>query len=286
MIKSMTGFGRGSGGRGSNKVDVEIRSVNSRFLELKFRGVTIDPTIEQKIRALLEKTIQRGNVQVRIELNVSQGNQKLSFNKDRFELIQDVMKKIHVSYGQRMSLSDVISTHDLLKAEEPDSIDQNVIIKAVEHALNQLNEMREKEGKQIQDDLLKRIKNLQKSIDSAELISGNFKSEKQAQLQEKISDLLNGDFLDESRLVQEVAYLADRADVTEEIVRCRSHFDQLYSYLEREDPVGKRINFLIQEIGREINTIGSKSPQTDVTKHVVEMKDELEKIREQAQNIL
>jgi len=286
MIKSMTGFGRGSGGRGSNKVDVEIRSVNSRFLELKFRGVTIDPTIEQKIRALLEKTIQRGNAQVRIELNVSQGNQKLSFNKDRFELIQDVMKKIHVSYGQRMSLSDVISTHDLLKAEEPDSIDQNVIIKAVEHALNQLNEMREKEGKQIQDDIVKRIKNLQKSIDSVELISGNFKSEKQAQLQEKISDLLNGDFLDESRLVQEVAYLADRADVTEEIVRCRSHFDQLYSYLEREDPVGKRINFLIQEIGREINTIGSKSPQTDVTKHVVEMKDELEKIREQAQNIL
>ena len=185
-----------------------------------------------------------------------------------------------------MSLSDVISTHDLLKAEEPDSIDQNVIIKAVEHALNQLNEMREKEGKQIQDDIVKRIKNLQKSIDSVELISGNFKSEKQAQLQEKISDLLNGDFLDESRLVQEVAYLADRADVTEEIVRCRSHFDQLYSYLEREDPVGKRINFLIQEIGREINTIGSKSPQTDVTKHVVEMKDELEKIREQAQNIL
>jgi len=286
MIKSMTGFGRGSGGRGSNKVDVEIRSVNSRFLEMKFRGVTIDPTIEQKIRALLEKTIQRGNAQVRIELNVSQGNQKLSFNKDRFELIQDVMKKIHVSYGQRMSLSDVISTHDLLKAEEPDSIDQNVIIKAVEHALNQLNEMREKEGKQIQDDIVKRIKNLQKSIDSVELISGNFKSEKQAQLQEKISDLLNGDFLDESRLVQEVAYLADRADVTEEIVRCRSHFDQLYSYLEREDPVGKRINFLIQEIGREINTIGSKSPQTDVTKHVVEMKDELEKIREQAQNIL
>ena len=286
MIKSMTGFGRGSGGRGSNKVDVEIRSVNSRFLELKFRGVTIDPTIEQKIRALLEKTIQRGNAQVRIELNVSQGNQKLSFNKDRFELIQDVMKKIHVSYGQRMSLSDVISTHDLLKAEEPDSIDQNVIIKAVEHALNQLNEMREKEGKQIQDDIVKRIKNLQKSIDSVELISGNFKSEKQAQLQEKISDLLNGDFLDESRLVQEVAYLADRADVTEEIVRCRSHFDQLYSYLEREDPVGKRINFLIQEIGREINTIGSKSPQTDVTKHVVEMKDELEKIREQVQNIL
>ena len=282
----MTGFGRGSGGRGPNKIDVEIRSVNSRFLEMKFRGFSLDPATEQKIRALLEKSIQRGNAQVRVELNVSQDNQKLSFNKDRFEMIQDVVKKIHVSYGQRMSLSDIISTHDLLKADEPDSINQSVIIKAVEHALNQLNEMREKEGKQIQDDILKRIKNLQNAIDSAEHISGNFKSEKQAQLQEKISELLNGESLDESRLIQEVAYLADRADVTEEIVRCRSHFDQLHTYLDREDPVGKRINFLIQEIGREINTIGSKSPQTDVTKHVVEMKGELEKIREQAQNIL
>ena len=282
----MTGFGRGSAGRGPNKIDVEIRSVNSRFLEMKFRGFTLDPATEQKIRALLEKSIQRGNAQVRVELNVSQDNQKLSFNKDRFEIIQDVIKKIHVSYGQRMSLSDIISTHDLLKADEPDSINQSVIIKAVEHALNQLNEMREKEGKQIQDDILKRIKNLQNAIDSAEHISGNFKSEKQSQLQEKISELLNGESLDESRLIQEVAYLADRADVTEEIVRCRSHFDQLHSYLDREDPVGKRINFLIQEIGREINTIGSKSPQTDVTKHVVEMKGELEKIREQAQNIL
>ena len=282
----MTGFGRGSAGRGLNKIDVEIRSVNSRFLEMKFRGFSLDPATEQKIRALLEKSIQRGNAQVRVELNVSQDNQKLSFNKDRFEMIQDVVKKIHVSYGQRMSLSDIISTHDLLKADEPDSINQSVIIKAVEHALNQLNEMREKEGKQIQDDILKRIKNLQNAIDSAEHISGNFKSEKQAQLQEKISELLNEESLDESRLIQEVAYLADRADVTEEIVRCRSHFDQLHSYLDREDPVGKRINFLIQEIGREINTIGSKSPQTDVTKHVVEMKGELEKIREQAQNIL
>ena len=156
----MTGFGRGSAGRGLNKIDVEIRSVNSRFLEMKFRGFSLDPATEQKIRALLEKSIQRGNAQVRVELNVSQDNQKLSFNKDRFEMIQDVVKKIHVSYGQRMSLSDIISTHDLLKADEPDSINQSVIIKAVEHALNQLNEMREKEGKQIQDDILKRIKNI------------------------------------------------------------------------------------------------------------------------------
>jgi len=114
----------------------------------------------------------------------------------------------------------------------------------------------------------------------------DFTDERQAVLREKISKLLEGEILDESRLIQEVAYLADRADITEEIVRCRSHFKQLEDYINEDGPVGKRINFLIQEIGREVNTIGAKSPQTEITGHVVEMKDQLEKIREQAQNIL
>ena len=97
---------------------------------------------------------------------------------------------------------------------------------------------------------------------------------------------MKGEQIDETRLIQEVAYYADRADITEEIVRCKSHFEQLVSYLEFEEPVGKRGSFLLQEVGREINTIGSKSPQTDVTLEVVEMKGEIEKVREQAQNIL
>jgi uncharacterized protein (TIGR00255 family) len=117
-------------------------------------------------------------------------------------------------------------------------------------------------------------------------ISSRYSSERQTQMREKVSELLKGEEIDETRLIQEVAFLAERADVTEEIVRCKSHFTQLSSYLNQGEPVGKRINFLIQEIGREVNTIGSKSPQTDVTNHVIEMKGELEKIREQVQNIL
>ena len=282
----MTGFGRGSAGKGPNKIDVEIRTVNSRFLETKIRGFNLDPILEIKVRNTLETFLQRGNVQVRFELKSGQDSQKLSFNRKRFEILQDVIKKIHVDYGQRMNLSDIISTNDLLSADEPENLKPGIILKAVELALNQVNEMREKEGHQIQTDILNRVELLQTRIDEVGEISGKFSLEKQAQMREKISELLDGEALDETRLIQEVAYLAERADVTEEIVRCKSHFTQLSSYMNQEEPVGKRINFLIQEIGREVNTIGSKSPQPAVTNHVIEIKGELEKIREQVQNIL
>ncbi|HIF82532.1 MAG TPA: YicC family protein [Candidatus Marinimicrobia bacterium] len=286
MIKSMTGFGRGSAGKGPNKIDVEIRTVNSRFLETKIRGFNLDPILEIKVRNTLETSLQRGNVQVRFELKSGQDSQKLSFNRKRFEILQDVVKKIHVDYGQRMNLSDIISTNDLLSADEPENLKPGIILKAVELALNQVNEMREKEGHQIQTDILNRMELLQTRIDEVGEISGKFSLEKQAQMREKISELLDGEALDETRLIQEVAFLSERADVTEEIVRCKSHFTQLSSYMNQEEPVGKRINFLIQEIGREVNTIGSKSPQPAVTNHVIEIKGELEKIREQVQNIL
>ena len=282
----MTGFGRGSAGKGPNKIDVEIRTVNSRFLETKIRGFNLDPILEIKVRNTLETSLQRGNVQVRFELKSGQDSQKLSFNRKRFEVLQDVIKKIHVDYGQRMNLSEIVSTNDLLSADEPENLKPGIILKAVELALNQVNEMREKEGHQIQTDILNRVELLQTRIDEVGEISGKFSLEKQVQMREKISELLDGEALDETRLIQEVAFLAERADVTEEIVRCKSHFTQLSSYMNQEEPVGKRINFLIQEIGREVNTIGSKSPQPAVTNHVIEIKGELEKIREQVQNIL
>jgi uncharacterized protein (TIGR00255 family) len=286
MIKSMTGFGRGSAGKDPNKIDVEIRTVNSRFLETKIRGFNLDPILEIKVRNTLETSLQRGNVQVRFELKSGQDSQKLSFNRKRFEVLQDVIKKIHVDYGQRMNLSEIVSTNDLLSADEPENLKPGIILKAVELALNQVNEMREKEGHQIQTDILNRMELLQTRIDEVGEISGKFSLEKQVQMREKISELLDGEALDETRLIQEVAFLSERADVTEEIVRCKSHFTQLSSYMNQEEPVGKRINFLIQEIGREVNTIGSKSPQPAVTNHVIEIKGELEKIREQVQNIL
>ena len=286
MIKSMTGFGRASYGRSQSKIDVEIRTVNSRYLEIKFRGVLLDPNVEQEIKKIIEKSVQRGNVHVRIELSKNFNSQKINFNKERFETIQEILKNIHVLYGQRLNLSDIISTQDLLKVDEEENLNKNSIIQAVKSALNQLYEMREEEGKQIHNDILNRINILKTKLDNTDNISSKYKSEKQDSLKAKVSELIDNEQIDEARLIQEVAYYCEKSDITEEIVRCKSHFNQLVNYIEFEEPVGKRINFLIQEIGREINTIGSKSPQTDVTLDVVEMKSEIEKIREQAQNIL
>ena len=286
MIKSMTGFGRGSAGQDQNKIEIEIRTVNSRFLDMKIRGLNIDPNTEEKVRAQISGSLKRGNVQVRIEAVGNQDTSVLRFNRERYEIIQNILNDIHVEYGQRLGLSDLITTNDLLIASEPACVKPDFVFKAVEKSLKQLNGMRLREGQLIRDDILSRIKLLQKTIDAISDCSADYSEERQSVLRDKISNILEGEALDESRLLQEIVYLTERADITEEIVRCRIHFSQLKDYLSKVDPVGKRINFLIQEIGREVNTIGAKSPKTEITQNVVEMKDQLEKIREQAQNIL
>ena len=286
MIKSMTGFGRSEAGSDVNKIEVEIKSVNSRFLEIKFRGYILEPILEKQIYTVLDKMLKRGNIQVRIDFNKLSQTNKIMFNKERFEVIQNVLKEIQVGYGQRINLSDIITTQDLLKSNDSSDFDNADILDAVKNALVQLNQMREKEGQLIYLDLTKRISNLKLIIDKSEKLAKIFSSEKELLLRKKIKELLLNESLDESRLIQEVAYIADRADITEELVRCRSHFEQLDAYMDDSEPVGKKINFLIQEIGREVNTIGSKSPQTEVTKNVIELKAELEKIREQIQNVL
>ena len=285
MIKSMTGYGVGIAGRGKNKVSISIRSVNSRFLEINFRGLHLDPEIETEIIKLVEPILKRGNIQIRSENNKSQDQNQITFNKKRFETIKEILKNIHVIYGQRLNLSDIISTNDLLFSEEV-LFNSNNILKAITDALGHLVKMREKEGKNIYDDILNRLDFLNKSLDEIEKISILYQNEKRTQLEKKVSELLDDDKPDSSRLIQEVAYYTERSEINEEIVRSRSHINQIGIFIQEIDPVGKKINFLLQEIGREVNTIGSKSPQTSVTIKVVEMKSELEKIREQAQNIL
>ena len=282
----MTGFGRGNAGRGKNRIDVEIRAINSRYLDTKFRGIQLDFQLEQEIKKIIEKEIQRGSVYVHVELTNDLDSRKFTFDKDRFESLRDIIKSVYVSYGQRLSLSDVVTTNDLLKTENTPLIDSKVVIKAIGNAIVQLKEMRAKEGEVILDDINGRVKFLEEALNQVEDISGKYNSEKQLILKNKISDLINDEKLDDSRLMQEVAYYVERSDITEEIVRSKSHIHQIKKYLEMQEPVGKRLNFLLQEVVREINTIGSKSPQTEITFQVVEMKSELEKMREQLQNLL
>ena len=282
----MTGFGRGNAGRGKKRIDVEIRAINSRYLDTKFRGIQLDFQLEQDIKKIIEKEIQRGSVYVRVELINDLDSRKFTFDKDRFESLRDIIKSVYVSYGQRLSLSDVVTTNDLLKTENTPLIDSKVVIKAISNAIVQLKEMRAKEGEVILNDINGRVKFLEEALNQIEDVSRRYNSEKQSILKNKISDLINDEKLEDSRLMQEVAYYVERSDITEEIVRSKSHIQQIKKYLEMQEPVGKRLNFLLQEVVREVNTIGSKSPQTDITLQVVEMKGELEKMREQLQNLL
>ena len=282
----MTGFGRGNAGSDKNRIDVEIRAINSRYLDTKFRGVQLDFQLEQQIKKIIEKEIKRGSVFIHIDLANDLDSQKYTFDKDRFESLRDIIKSVYVSYGQRLSLSDVVTTNDLLKTEKTTLINSEVAIQAISNAVFQLKEMRAKEGKAIYDDIIGRVKFLEGALNKVENVCGKYSSEKQLLLKSRISDLINDEKLDESRLLQEVAYYIERSDITEEIVRIKSHIKQIKKYLEMQEPVGKRLNFLLQEIVREVNTIGSKSPQTEITLQVVEMKSELEKMREQLQNLL
>ena len=149
----MTGFGRGNAGRGKNRIDVEIRAINSRYLDTKFRGIQLDFQLEQEIKKIIEKEIQRGSVYVHVELTNDLDSRKFTFDKDRFESLRDIIKSVYVSYGQRLSLSDVVTTNDLLKTENTPLIDSKVVIKAICNAIIQLKEMRVKEGEVILDDL-------------------------------------------------------------------------------------------------------------------------------------
>ena len=282
----MTGFGRGNAGHDNNRIEVEIRAINSRYLDTKFRGVQLDFQLEQEIKKIIEKEIQRGSVFIHVDLANDLDSPKYTFDKDRFESLRNIIKSVYVSYGQRLSLSDVVTTNDLLKTEKTPLINSEVAIKAISNAVVQLKEMRAKEGKAIYDDIIGRVKFFEVALNKVENVSGKYSSEKQLLLKNKISDLINDEKLDESRLLQEVAYYVERSDVTEEIVRSKSHIQQIKKYLKMEEPVGKRLNFLLQEIVREVNTIGSKSPQTEITLQVVEMKSEIEKMREQLQNLL
>ena len=274
MIKSMTGFGVSAISTGSDRYNIEIRSVNARFLDIKFKGIQLDLLIEDEIRKLIKNKLHRGTIYIRIDSDLNNKN-KIIFDKEKYELIKTILRDINVKYGQPLNISDIISSNDLLKLNEPKTPDKKVIIKNVELALKQLDEMRKNEGSKILKDTMSRMNQITRTMGLLTEKVNSYKVEKYNILRSKIEELLAGQDVDESRLIQEVAYFSEKMDITEEIIRCNSHFTQLFSYLEVNEPVGKRINFLLQEIGREINTIGSKSSQTDVIIDIVEIKDEL-----------
>jgi uncharacterized protein (TIGR00255 family) len=282
----MTGFGRGTAGNGANKLNANIKAVNGRFLDIKIRGIDIDPASEKKIRDIISEKLIRGTIHINLELEGGGKNQSLSFNKERFEAIEAILLNIQKEYGRHLDMGDLVSINDLFTHVDGESLGSNQLIEAVNDACNEVIEMRKSEGQKLKKDFELRLSNLREVLGLVEKELPEEFQKREDRFKSRIVELLNGAQVDENRIAQEIAMIAEKADVTEETVRLQSHYEQFNSLLNEDQPTGKKLNFLMQEIGREINTIGSKSSSEKIVNHVITMKDEAEKMREQVQNIL
>ena len=283
----MTGYGRSAVKNGSGQILVTVRAVNSRYFDLKIRGFDLDPALDLDIRNRTQEILKRGSIQLVFEMNHNNGTEGLlQLNKSRFEAIESLLQTIQMEYGRHIELSEIVSLKDLFSENDKDKIQPKNILKGLNDALGQADEMRSTEGKIIQKSMEDQLKSFCEKIDKLEQQVKNAGKIRKEKYQKKISDLLETVSVDETRLAQEIAILSEKADITEEVLRCRSHMEQYLSFLQEVEPVGKRLNFLLQETHREINTIGAKNSDMTLTNLVIELKNDTEKLREQAQNIL
>ncbi len=285
MIKSMTGFGSGSVSDDLNQINVDIKAVNSRFLDYKIKGFNINPNLENRIKKELSETIKRGFISIKFEI-ITNNQNSLILNKDRLESFLKIIDKINSDHKLKINLSDVINLNDVITIKEDIHYNDDKIFEAFKFAIEKLNKMRQIEGDEIKFDIQKRVEFIEDLILRTEQLTKNFSKLKISKIKNKILELVDDISMDESRILQEVAIVAEKSDISEEITRFKIHLNQLGSYLNSDGPVGKKINFMLQELSREVNTLGSKSSDIDVASNVIEIKSELEKIREQNQNIL
>ena len=286
MIKSMTGFGVATIDKPSENINLEIKSLNSRNLDIRFSGLNISAEFEQKIKKIISDVIERGSVKVSIELDKNNVEKTLKFDENKLNSIIELIDNIESNFQRKLDINSFISLNDIYSSSNIQIVDDKETADAFVKALDQLDKARIDEGKQLYKDFHKRLKKIKNDINSIEGLAKKHTLKRKSEIAEKIKFLTEQDSLDENRLMQEVAYLIERSDITEETVRVNIHIDSFLKYLESNDPVGKRLGFLAQEINREINTIGSKSPLPKITGKIVEIKNELEKIKEQLQNIL
>tara|TARA_B100000886_G_scaffold78074_1_gene50612 strand:+ start:3259 stop:4107 length:849 start_codon:yes stop_codon:yes gene_type:complete len=282
----MTGFGVATIEKPSENINLEIKSLNSRNLDIRFSGLSISAKFEQKIKKIISDVIERGSVKVSIDLDKNNLGKALKFDENKLNSIIELINEIESKFQQKIDINSFISLNDIYSSSNTQISDDEETIDAFVKALGQLEKARIDEGKEIYKDFQRRLKKIKIDINSIEKLAKKLTLKRRSEIAEKVKFLTEQDSLDENRLMQEVAYLIERSDITEETVRVNIHIGSFLKYLESNDPVGKRLGFLVQEINREVNTIGSKSPMTKITSKIVEIKNELEKIKEQLQNIL
>jgi uncharacterized protein (TIGR00255 family) len=288
----MTGFGSGQSSARGITVSAELKSVNGRYLNISFY---IPPEIQDKelaIKEQIQKKISRGKLNVVLRVDkVSTSQPRITINTELAESYKRLLDELrHTALlNEPITLQNLMQFEDIFVSRQQDEETMQVIwkvsSKSIEKALDQLIEMRAQEGRQLQKDLSQRADSIANTINKIQKISEGRTEEARNDLLQRIQALMDDKNLDEGRLEMEVAILADKMDITEELVRTQSHIKFFKEALENDEPVGQRLKFLAQELNREINTIGSKANNTEISRLVVNAKESLEQIREQIANV-
>lgn len=291
MVKSMTGYGRAEDTLNGCTITVELRSVNNRYLDCNVRMPRLYLFAEETIKSRVQNTISRGKVDVFVTLDSTGGEQvQVSVNQPLADGYYAALKELAERYGlsKDISVSLLSRFPDVLLAEKAEEdVEQRAqdICAVLDRALADFDQMRTREGARLEADVLSRAARIEELVGLVEERSPQTVAEYRAKLEARMNEVLSNTQLDPARILTEAAIFADKVAVDEETVRLRSHIGQLRHMLEQGGATGRKLDFLIQEFNREANTIGSKCSDIDIARHVVDIKAEIEKIREQVQNI-
>lgn len=291
MIKSMTGFGRGRKLLHGRDITVEIRAVNHRYYEFSARMPRSMGFAEEKLKSLLQGKINRGKVEAAVLVNnVEAADEKISINREivaeYIEAVRSVKDEFNLT--DDLGLSNVLRIPDAFTVVKTETDEEQLwedVKSAAEEALEHFIAMRENEGERMKRDILSRLDKIEGWVGIVEERSPAIVEDYRKRLYDKMCEVLNTTNIDESRILLEAGIFSEKTAVDEETVRLRSHIAQFRTMLESGEPIGRKLDFLVQEMNRETNTIGSKVQDIEVTKIVVDQKSEIEKIREQIQNI-
>ena len=291
MLRSMTGYGRAQKILNGRDISVEIRSVNHRYYEYTSRIPRTYSYIDEKLKSLLKSAISRGKVEVSVTINNIDGKDaQIAINKGVAEGYVSALRSISEELGLKddLVLSKLIKIPDIFNIQKTPDDEEQICVDVSEvtsEVLERFVAMRETEGERLKGDILEKADFIIERVGMVEAQSPATVEAYRNKLYKKISEVLADKNIDEQRIITEAAIFSEKIAVDEETVRLRSHIAQLRDILESEEPVGRKLDFIIQEINREVNTIGSKAQDLSITKIVVDMKSEIEKIREQIQNV-
>jgi len=291
MIKSMTGYGGAKGASDKLEISIEVKSVNNRYLDCNIKLPRVYSAFEDTFKKRVQEVISRGKVDIFITIDSSKADDiEITINRPLVEAYVTAMRTIaeENELNSDIRVADITRFSDILQAEKREVDAEKLcadICSILNAALEEFNKMREQEGSKLHSDIIARLDTIESLTKSAEELSPRTVDEYRKKLELRMTEVLQSVNIEESRILTEAALFADRVTINEEIVRLRSHISQLREILKSDEPVGRKIDFLVQEFNREANTIGSKGNDPEMSIITVDLKAEIEKIREQAQNI-